>query len=106
MYWKHLNEKDKVPDLSLLPPCSRSLAKHKIRSHFVSKMWKNAITPMQGLGNFYDYCWHHDAKIVWIDMPYPLNIQLLFKETDDTELESNEEDETDTLSEYTDEDND
>ena len=48
------------------------------------------------------------TKIDWIDMLYPLNIQLLFKETDDTELEieSNEEDETDTLSEYTDEDND
>ena len=35
-------QKNKIFDLSLLPPCQQTLGLHSLRCNFVAKIWKNA----------------------------------------------------------------
>lgn len=80
MFWAKLRKNDKVPDLSLLPPCSSSLKKHTSRAHYVAKIWKHAESPLQDIGSFQHYGWLPDGSIDWIDDAFPEELGSLFVE--------------------------
>ena len=80
MFWAKLRKNGKVPDLSSLPPCSSSLKKHTHRAHYVAKIWKQAITPMQEIDPSENNGWLSDGSIDWIDSAFPKEIESLFAE--------------------------
>ena len=81
MFWAKLRKNGKVPDLSSLPPCSSSLKKHTSRAHYVSKIWKQAIFPLQHIDSFVNNCWLADGSIDWIDVAFPKELESIFAES-------------------------
>ena len=109
MYWNFVKKNGKVPDLSLLPPCSSSLKKHTARSHYIASIWKKAFIPYQNIDTFSNFGWFPDGKIDWIDRAYPENVELLFSEKNSQETSDEqdcEDEEDDEDSDYDDEDDD
>ena len=80
MFWAKLRKNGKVPDLSSLPPCSSSLKKHTSRAHYVSKIWKQAIFPLQHIDSFVNNGWLADGSIDWIDVAFPEELESIFAE--------------------------
>ena len=109
LYWNFVKKNGKVPDLSLLPPCSSSLKKHTARSHYIASIWKKAFIPYQNIDTFSNFGWFPDGKIDWIDRAYPENVELLFSEKNSQETSDEqdcEDEEDDEDSDYDDEDDD
>ena len=105
MFWAKLRKNGKVPDLSLLPPCSSALKKHTARAHYVAKIWKDASKPLQNIDSFIGYGWLEDGNIDWIDAAFPEKLESIFaardknedfvEVEDDENLEEEEEEEED-----------
>ena len=103
MFWARLRKNGKVPDLSSLPPCSSALKKHTSSAHYVAKMWKQAVVPLQSIDLFENCGWLADGSVDWIDTAYPEDLECLFAERnidvqedddgeDDDSLEGDKED--------------
>ena len=84
MFWQRLIKNDKVPDLSILPPCSSTLRKHTARAHYIATMWKRASVPVQALGPFENNGWLPNGTIDWVDCAYPNDVGTLFSAQNST----------------------
>eukprot|EP00794_Sanderia_malayensis_P020850 gene20850-biopygen15376 len=74
IFWERFENKKKIVDLSLLPPCQSSLAKHSRRSNYIAYMWRSAYRPMMNLDTPTNHGWLPDLSIDWIEEPYPEDI--------------------------------
>ena len=109
MFWAKLRINDKVPDLSLLPPCrlfpcSSSLKKHTSRAHYVAKIWRKAELPLQDIGSFQHNGWLPDGSIDWIQDPFPEELGSLFVEKSEPEYDVYEGEDNENLEEEDDDD--
>ena len=59
---KQLRSKQ-ITDLSILPPCKRTLVFHLTRENYVAKLWKSSGTAMADLPSPCENGWHDDGKI-------------------------------------------
>ena len=78
--------KNKIQDLSLLPPCRRSLILHLKRANYIARIWKLSL---QAVINFEDiklHEWNSDGTIHWTTEEFPDDIVeiLCTEEEDDT----------------------
>ena len=83
IFWKNLKQKNKITDISLLPPCSTSLQKKSLRANYVANMWRHAKYPILGLGPITDHGWLEDGKPDWINIAYPEDVASLLSVIDD-----------------------
>ena len=70
---KHLKSKQ-VADLSLIPPCQRTLMLHLQRANYVAKIWKSTGTAMVDLQSPTQHGWTEDWDILWTDEMFPENM--------------------------------
>lgn len=70
---KHLKSKQ-LTDLSLLPPCQRTLYLHMERANYVAKIWKSADTAMLDLPSPTQHGWNEEGSIFWTDDMFPDNV--------------------------------
>ena len=75
-----MEKSNKIADLSLLPPCQSSLAKHSRRSNYIAYTCtsQNAYRPMMNLESSPNNAWLPDRSIDWIEEPYPEDVTELF----------------------------
>ena len=83
IFWRQI-DKDKVPDLSILPPCKSSLQKHIQRANYVARIWRKAGDPMMMLEDPARHGWLPDLSTDWIQEAYPNDVAELLISTDDT----------------------
>ena len=67
---KHLKSKQ-VADLSLIPPCYRTLMLHLERANYVAKIWKSTGIAMIDLPSPTQHGWTEDWDILWTDEMFP-----------------------------------
>ena len=58
-------------DLSLLPPCKKSLLLHVSRANYISNIWRQSSTAVTRLGEPQNHGWNDDYTLRWCDTPYP-----------------------------------
>ena len=86
---KKMEKSNKIADLSVLPPCQSSLAKHSRRSYYIVYTYtsQNAYRPMMNLESPTNNGWLPDRNIDWIEEPYPEDVRELFVTSDnDTDV--------------------
>ena len=78
-------QKNKIIDLSLLPPCQQTLGLHSLRCNFVAKIWKNADVCTLQESPTTNHGWTGERKTQCIEKAFPDDIeQLLSEGSDDT----------------------
>ena len=77
-------DKDKVPDLSVLPPCNSSLQKHIQRANYVDRIWRKAEDPIMMLEDQARHGWLPDLSTDWMQEAYPDDVAEQLISTDDT----------------------
>ena len=91
IFWDKLHKKNKIVDLSLLPPCQSSLKKHIKRANYVARMWRQSVNPVMDLPDPTQQGWNKDQQIEWVDEPYPNDVgELLFEKEDKKSNNDNE----------------
>ena len=65
IFWKTLRTKDRVIELSLLPPCRKSLMLHIKRSNYISRIWRQAEVDMMVIEKPSDHGWNEDLSLCW-----------------------------------------
>ena len=83
---KYLNKqkKEQLADLSILPPCQKSLFLHMERSNYIANLWKSPPVPMTSPPRPSQNGWYDDCTIQWIDKMYPHDIaSLMLAQNDD-----------------------
>ena len=88
-------KKNKIQDLSLLPPCLRSLLLHLKRSNYIARIWKScfqAVIDFQGISN---HGWNSDGTIKWTTEEFPDDVEdedeiAPIDEPDDSDEDSDE----------------
>ena len=71
---KQLKSKQ-LTDLSLLPPCQRTLILHLKRANYVAKIWKSANTAMIDLPTPAEHGWDGEGDISWTDEMFPEDLE-------------------------------
>ena len=97
-------KKNKIQDLSLLPPCLRSLLLHLKRSNYIARIWKlcfQAVIDFQDISN---HDWNSDGTINWTTEEFPDDVVEILTAEDEDEIAPI--DEPDDSDEDSDEDND
>ena len=97
-------KKSKIQDLSLLPPCLRSLLLHLKRSNYIARIWKlcfQAVIDFQDISN---YGWNSGGTIKWTTEEFPDDVVEILTAEDEDEIDPI--DEPDDSDEDSDEDND
>ena len=88
LFQKIYQRKNKIIDLSLLPPCQQTLRLHSLRCNFVAKIWKNSDVCTLQEPQITNHGWTVEREIQWIDKAFPDDIeQLLSEGSDDTYFE-------------------
>lgn len=88
IFWANFKKK-RIVDLSLIPPCTKSLKLHSARANYVARMWRHASSPKLELESPTLHGWDTDLSLKWVEQPYPDDIaELLVQqtETDDEEI--------------------
>ena len=67
------SSKDKIIDLSLLPPCRSSVRLHSLRANAVAKIWNDADQRTVHLPDL-TLLWNEDFRIRWFDDAVPQNV--------------------------------
>ena len=83
--------KNKIQDLSLIPPCRRSLVLHLKRGNYTARIWQlcfQAIIDFQDINN---HGWNSDGTIHWTTEEFPDNIIDILTNKDDSETVAIEE---------------
>jgi len=88
---KHLKSKQ-LTDLSLLPPCQRTLHLHLERANYVAKIWKSAGTAMVDLPTPAQHGWNEEGDIFWTDDIFPDNLNDYVAMNEDNDEEEDFED--------------
>ena len=97
-------KKNRIQDLSLLPPCLRSLLLHLKRSNYIARIWKlcfQAVIDFQDISN---HGWNSDGTIKWTTEEFPDDVVEILTAEDEDEIAPI--DEPDDSDEDSDEDND
>ena len=97
-------KKNKIQDLSLLPPCLRSLLLHLKRSNYIARIWKlcsQAVIDFQDISN---HGWNSSGTIKWTTEEFPDDVVEILTAEDEDEIAPI--DEPDDSDEDSDEDND
>ena len=88
LFQKTYQQKNKIIDLSLLPPYQQTLRLHSLRCNFVAKIWKNSDVCTLQEPQITNHGWTLEREIQWIDKAFPDDIeQLLSEGSDDTYFE-------------------
>eukprot|EP00794_Sanderia_malayensis_P007637 gene7637-8478_t len=94
IFWQRLRTKNEIIDLSLLPPCQKTLRLHIKRSNFVAMMWERAIDPIMMLEDPTEHGWKEDLQPNWGEEPYPDDMEELLLHYDPANSDGNEYDES------------
>ena len=92
MFKRKYESQDKIIDLSLLPPCKKSLHLHIRRACYVAKIWRLSQTPKFELPPIENHGWTKDYEVKWIETAFPEDLTAILVEND---LEENIFEETD-----------
>ena len=68
---KKYTEKNKVIDLSLLPPCESALMLHCKRANYVAKTWKSDLNLIVSAPEIYENEWRVTGGIEWVEQIFP-----------------------------------
>ena len=71
IFWRSLKNKKKIIDLSLLPPCRRSLIYHIRRANYLCFIWRQAAIPLMILDNPQNHGWDEICNFKWSEEVYP-----------------------------------
>jgi hypothetical protein len=89
MFTKKYTNKNRVIDLSALPPCHSLLIKHVKRANFVAAMWKRTESRNLDLQDITDHGWNIDGTIDYIDEVCPADVTELLLIAEDIVEELN-----------------
>ena len=93
LFQKTYQQKNKIIDLSLLPPCQQTLRLHSLRCNFVVKIRENSDVCTSQEPPITNHGWTGEREIQWIEKAFPDDIvQLLSEGSDDTYFEETDSD--------------
>ena len=69
--------KNKIQDLSLLPPCKQSLTNHCNRANIVAARWKLCFEAEVEYHDVTNYGWRKDGNIFWFRSAFPKNLETI-----------------------------
>ena len=90
---KYLN-KEKIIDISLLPPCQSALKLHILGANVVARIWNCAGESMVEMPDLTEHGWHSDLTTKWIEQAFPNEVEEILLQCDD-EMSFEEEEESD-----------
>ena len=70
IFWRTLKMKKQVIDLSLLPPCKKSLLLHVSRANYISNIWRQSSTAVTRLDEPQNHGWNDDYTLRWCGTLY------------------------------------
>ena len=102
MFNKKYTQKNKVIDLSMLPPCESALMLHCKRANDVAKIWESALNPIVHAPEIYENGWTVTGDIEWVEKIFPNNVEAIlmddeYKETYDFDSKIESDSETDMI---------
>ena len=74
LFWQRYEEDEKIIDLSLMPPCQRSLELHCKRANYVAFMYRNADRLILAIESPERHGWSEDGSITWSQDCFPEDI--------------------------------
>ena len=80
LFQKTYQQKNKIIDLSLLPPCQQTLRLHCLRCNFVSKIWKSSDECTLQEPSITNHGSTGEREIQWIEKAFPDDIEQLLSE--------------------------
>lgn len=81
---KVFRTKSKIEDLSLLPPCRRSLILHLKRANYTARIWKLSLESVIDFADIKEHGWNTNGTICWTTDEFPDDIlEILCKEEND-----------------------
>ena len=83
--------KNKIQDLSLLPPCRRSLVLHLKRADCIATIWKLRLQAIINFQDISNHGWNSDGTIHWISEEFAVDIIKILTNEDDNETVAIEE---------------
>ena len=92
IFWDTLKRKKKVIDLSMLPPCKKSLLLHIKRSNYISRIWRQASVAEMDIQNAQNHGWNLDFSLQWNDEAYPHDLELLLERSEDSDDDDDDSD--------------
>ena len=78
-------QKNKIIDLSLLPPCKQALRLHSLRCNYVAKIWKSLHISNLELPSISRHGWNEECEIQWIENAFPGDIEDILAVSEDEE---------------------
>ena len=96
-------KKNKIQDLSLLPPCLRSLLLHLKRSNYIARICKFCFQVVIDFQDISNLGWNSDGTIKWTTEDFPDDVVEILTAEDEYEIAPI--DEPDDSDEDSDEDN-
>ena len=95
IFWRTLKKKKQVIDLSLLPPCKKSLLLHVSRANYISNIWRQSSTAVTRLDEPQNHGWNDNFTLRWCNTPYPDDIAefLVNQNSNDVHVDDMEEEE-------------
>ena len=90
LYKAKFEKKEKVIDLSLLPPCWDSLQLHTFRANYVARRYRLSEEAIINEPRKELHGWFEDGQINWVKQAFPEDIELLLVE--DGDMEESEDD--------------
>ena len=88
LYKKKFENKEKVIDLSLLPPCFQSLQLHIYRTNYIARRYKLSNFPLIDEPDKKNHGWDENGQINWVIKAYPSEVDLLLAEENDSESDA------------------
>ena len=98
LYQKKFENKEKVTELSFLPPCSGSVQLHMFRSAYVARRQRLSNKSIIDEPNINHHGWDEDGQIHWVKKAFPSDVELLLVEK--IEIYESEDSERAVLLEY------
>ena len=101
IFWNALKKKKSVIDLSLLPPCKRSLRFHVRRTNYVSFIWRQSTESVMISDLPQNHGWDQHFDFAWAEELFPQDVSTFLSEfsnrTNDGDEESEYEEEFDLI---------
>ena len=83
--------KNRIQDLSILPPCRRSLVLHLKRANYIARIWKLCFQDIIDFQDISNHGWNSDGTIHWTTEEFPDDINEILTNEDDSETVAIEE---------------
>ena len=86
IFLQKFEKRNKIIDLSLLPPCEANLKYHIMRAFYVALMFRNANQLILSLEDPINHGWDERGRVKWSTTCYPDDIsQLIINHAEDEE---------------------